>query len=94
LEVGGGLPYYVTGKDMKKNVVYVTTDLQDKKLWSYEIKLAAAHWINTEPKAGQKLMVRTRHRAKLIPVKILNKSSNSRWSAKLSEEVRALTPGF
>ncbi|HEX5447808.1 MAG TPA: tRNA 2-thiouridine(34) synthase MnmA [Candidatus Saccharimonadales bacterium] len=93
LEVGGGLPYYVTGKDMKSNVVYVTTDLQDEKLWSSEIKMTSMHWINNEPAKDQKLMVRTRHRAKLIPVKKLNKLSNSSWVAELGEDVRALTPG-
>ncbi|HEY5152659.1 MAG TPA: tRNA 2-thiouridine(34) synthase MnmA, partial [Candidatus Saccharimonadales bacterium] len=29
LNVGGGLPYYVTRKDMKTNTIYVTTDLDD-----------------------------------------------------------------
>ena len=33
LKVGGGLPYYVTGKDIHKNTVFVTTDLQDDTLW-------------------------------------------------------------
>jgi tRNA-specific 2-thiouridylase len=93
LEVGGGLPYYVTGKDMKQNEVYVTSDLQDGKLWSKEVRLADVHWINGEPKKNQKLMVRIRHRAKLTDVKILNKLSNSRWTAELKDEVRALTPG-
>lgn len=93
LEVGGGLPFYVIGKDMKKNEVYVTTDLQDEKLWSDQIKLTSVHWINGEPNVKDKLMVRTRHRSKLIPVKILNKSSNSMWTAGLGGEVRALTPG-
>jgi tRNA-specific 2-thiouridylase len=94
LEIGGGLPYYVTGKDMKKNEVYVTTDLQDEKLWSREVKLADLHWINAEPDLqGPSLYVRMRHRAKLIPVKKLNKLSNSQWKAELAEEVRALTPG-
>ncbi len=93
LEVGGGLPYYVVGKDMNKNEVYVTTDLQDGRLWSREVRLTSAHWISGEPRKGQKLTVRTRHRAKLIPVKILNKSSNSQWRAELKDEVRALTPG-
>ena len=113
LEVGGGLPYYVTGKDMKKNEVYVTTDLQDAKLWSREVKLADLHWINKPPAQNQEsrmkngeekipnsqfpipksLTVRMRHRAKLIPVKKLNKLSNSQWKAELAEEVRALTPG-
>ena len=92
LDVGGGLPYYVAGKNMDKNEVYVTTDLQDKRLWSNSIKLTSVHWINGEPKKDQRLTVRTRHRAKLLPVKILNKSSNF-WAAELKEEVRALTPG-
>jgi tRNA-specific 2-thiouridylase len=92
LEIGGGLPYYVTGKDMKKNEVYVTTDLQDEKLWSREVRLTDMHWINAAPNKNQKLQVRLRHRAKLIPIKILNKSSNF-WTAQLDEEVRALTPG-
>jgi len=91
LNIGGGLPYYVTGKDMAKNEVYVTTDLQDKKLWSSQLRFSSAHWIGAEPKAN--LAVRTRHRAKLIPVKLLNKLSNLEWEASLNEEVRALTPG-
>jgi tRNA-specific 2-thiouridylase len=93
LEVGGGLPYYVVGKDMKKNEVYVSSDLQDEKLWSNAITFTSAHWINDEPKVNQKLFVRTRHRAKLIPVESLNKLSGTNWSAKLKDEVRALTPG-
>jgi tRNA-specific 2-thiouridylase len=96
LEVGGGLPYYVTGKDMKKNEIYVTTDLQDEKLWSREVKLADIHWINAEPDfqgRALEIAVRTRHRAKLIPIKKLNKLSNSHWVAELEDEVRALTTG-
>lgn len=97
LNTGGGLPYYVTGKDMAKNEVYVTTDLQDEKLWNDIIKLTSLHWIN-EPKAKSLkskagLMVRTRHRAKLISVKKLDLLSNSKAEVELSEEVRALTPG-
>lgn len=92
LEVGGGLPYYVIGKDMEKNEVYVTTDLQDKKLWSSNMNLASVHWINKGPGTDD-LLVRTRHRARLIPVKSLTKSDGSTWEAELAEEVRALTPG-
>jgi tRNA-specific 2-thiouridylase len=96
LDVGGGLPFYVTGKDMKQNMVYVTTDLQDKKLWGDTIKLTDIHWIGDAPIEDDNLdglTVRTRHRAKLIPVKKLNKLSNLEWIVKLEEEVRALTPG-
>jgi tRNA-specific 2-thiouridylase len=93
LEAGGGLPYYVTGKDMAKNEVYATTDLQDDKLWTREVKLASAHWIDELPADDMDIFVRTRHRAKLIPVKLLNKSSNSQWVAELEEDVRAVSPG-
>jgi tRNA-specific 2-thiouridylase len=91
LDVGGGLPYYVTGKNMKKNEVYVTTDLQDAKLWSDQLSLTSLHWI-TQPKPGQQLAVRTRHRAKLIPVKSFKKAGRS-LIAELAEDVRAITPG-
>ncbi len=92
LEVGGGLPYYVTGKNIKKNQVFVTTNLQDERLWSHKVKLTSMHWINNLPKKDQELKVRLRHRAKLIDVKLLNKSSNF-WEADLDEDVRAITPG-
>jgi tRNA-uridine 2-sulfurtransferase len=93
LEVGGGLPFYVTGKDVKKNEIYVTTDLQDDKLWSRKVRLSDVHWVDNRPMDNQKLSLRLRHRAKLTPLKILNKSSISDSVAELGEEVRALTPG-
>jgi tRNA-specific 2-thiouridylase len=46
LHVGGGLPFYVTGKDMVTNTVYVTTDLQDDTLWRKELVLSDMHWIS------------------------------------------------
>jgi tRNA-uridine 2-sulfurtransferase len=39
--VGGGLPYYVTSKDMAKNEVYVTSDISDPSLWSNSITLVS-----------------------------------------------------
>jgi tRNA-specific 2-thiouridylase len=93
LEVGGGLPCYVVGKNMKKNEVYVTSDLQDGKLWSNKIHLTSAHWINDEPKQGQELELRMRHRGKLIKVNQLSKIGKSEWQAELADDVRALTPG-
>jgi tRNA-specific 2-thiouridylase len=78
---------------MKKNIVYVTTDLQDENLWSKEVKLTDMHWITNEPSQGQKLMVRMRHRAKLIPAQSLSRAKDGQWLALLKDDVRALTPG-
>jgi tRNA-specific 2-thiouridylase len=66
LNLGGGLPYYVVKKDMKKNAVYVTTNLDDRNLWSKKIKLQDVHWINEAPGKAE-LVVRLRHRGPLIP---------------------------
>jgi tRNA-specific 2-thiouridylase len=93
LGVGGGLPYYVVGKDMAKNEVYVTADLQDERLWHREFTLAAPHWINGEPDPNKTYTVRTRYRAELVPVKSLSKLQNNTWHLELQDEVRAITPG-
>lgn len=91
LDVGGGLPYYVVGKDMAKNEVYVTTDLQDPKLWTSELTITSPHWINAAPEEGKQYHVRTRYRAPLIACKLLKDGDN--WKIAMDEEVRALTPG-
>jgi tRNA-specific 2-thiouridylase len=91
LEVGGGLPYYVTGKDMKNNEVHVTTNLDDKKLWSRELKLADIHWINGKPDAAKAYQVRTRYRAPLIKCRF--SQAGNGLELKLADEVRATTPG-
>ena len=66
LNVGGGLPYYVTRKDMNTNSVYVTTDLDNKDLWTNEVELQSIHWIYDEPTKIKKYQARYRHRGPLI----------------------------
>jgi tRNA-uridine 2-sulfurtransferase len=93
LSVGGGLPYYVVGKDMDKNEIYVTTDLQDAKLWSKHLKLVQLHWINKAPVKADGLRVRTRYRAPLLPIESLETTSADTLQLTLGDEVRAVTPG-
>lgn len=91
LDVGGGLPYYVTGKDMSKNEVYVTSDIDDAKLWRKKFELTSLHWINQPPKNDQKLFVRTRHRAPLAECII--SVTNQKAVVVLTAKQRALTAG-
>lgn len=93
LQVGGGLPYYVIGKNMDKNEIFVTTDLQDDKLWHKELKLNDIHWINGAPEVGEKLKARLRYRAPLVTVKELVVGENKSWRLVLNDDVRAVTPG-
>lgn len=69
LDVGGGLPYYVAGKSMDKNEVYVTTDLNDGTLWKKNVQLQSVHWINAAPEADE-YDIRVRHRAALIKARL------------------------
>jgi tRNA-specific 2-thiouridylase len=66
LDVGGGLPYYVSHKDMTTNTIYVTTDLNDKQLWTKELELQDLHWINNEPKPDKQYQARLRYRGPLV----------------------------
>lgn len=70
LNVGGGLPYYVTRKDIKSNTVYVTTDLDDKELWNKVVGLEDVHWINEKPEESRKYQARLRYRGPLVPCKL------------------------
>lgn len=92
LDVGGGLPYYVIGKDMAKNEVYVTTNLNDDSLWRHELEISDTHWINDEPQDGKTYNVRLRYRAPLIKAG-LQKSPDGSWRISLHEPERAITPG-
>ena len=87
LNVGGGLPYYVVGKDMAKNEVYVSRSIDDGNLWRKELTLTDVHWINQPLADGAQIQVRLRHRGALI---------NATYSAStlhLASAERAVAPG-
>lgn len=87
LNVGGGLPYYVTKKDIKTNTVYVTTDLSDKDLWSKEVNLEDLYWINETPDPEKEYKVRLRYRGPLVTCVI------SEQKLILKDEQRAVAAG-
>lgn len=87
LNVGGGLPYYVSGKDINKNEVYVTTDLSNKNLWLKTLKLKDLHWINNQPEENKNYKARNRYRAPLVECQVHGSE------VELKDETRAITPG-
>lgn len=91
LHVGGGLPYYVIGKDIAKNEVYVTRDLQDKDLWRRELTITDLHWINEAPAPGKSYQIRTRYRAPLVSGEVTLNGDLA--TITLHDDVRAITPG-
>ncbi|MGB2787432.1 MAG: aminomethyltransferase beta-barrel domain-containing protein, partial [Candidatus Saccharimonadaceae bacterium] len=71
LDVGGGMPYYVVGKDMSKNEVYVSRNLNDDSMWRKTLQLADMHWINHSPRPLENILVRLRHRGSLLPANLV-----------------------
>lgn len=70
LDVGGGLPYYVVGKDMNRNIVYVSRNLNDASMWRNTVELTHMHWIHEAPDDGEPITVRMRHRGKLLSAEL------------------------
>jgi tRNA-specific 2-thiouridylase len=63
---GGGATYYVVGKDMKKNIVYVDQKKQSSALYQKELTCMKVSWISgQEPSFPLRCTARTRYRQKL-----------------------------
>lgn len=87
LDVGGGLPYYVTGKNMDKNEVYVSRNLNNDAMWRNTVELKNIHWIYRTSEDSEKISVRMRHRGKLLPAQLEG------TVLKMNEAERAVSSG-
>lgn len=90
MDVGGGLPYYVVGKNMERNEVYVSRNLSDEAMWRKHIELSDVHWIHDSAAEGE-YNVRVRHRAPLVRGRL--SLHDSRAELKLIEPERAIASG-
>ncbi len=86
LNIGGGLPYYVVAKDMAKNQVIVSRNINDESMWRKTITLSSLHWINQAP-TNPEVYIRVRHRAPLVVARLEGTVLH------LPEPQRAVTPG-
>jgi tRNA-uridine 2-sulfurtransferase len=91
LGIGGGKPYYVVGKDMATNTVFVTDDPDDLKLESDRINLTDLHWIKEAPESVITYQAKLRHGGKMINCTIESKPAGC--CLLLEEPARAIAPG-
>lgn len=92
LNVGGGLPYYVVAKDMNKNIVYVSTKIDDDRLWKNEILINNVHWIKFKPNLTKQYSTRARYRAPLVTCNLKSVGSGD-YLVKLVDPIKAVTSG-
>ena len=90
LKIGGGKPYFVTGKDMEKNEVYVTTDASALELSGSEFRLVDATWLRAAPDS-KNYQIRIRHRGRLVPCTITKDGVG--YLVRLDSPERAISPG-
>ncbi len=86
-----GGPYYVLGKDTKKNLLIVTKN--EKDLLKKELIVKKVNWISgKEPKFPLKVKAKIRYRHKEASGKIY-KIKNSKYKILFNSSQRAITPG-
>ena len=92
LYLGGGLPYYVVKKDLSKNLVYVSRDLNHPELWADQLALTDLHLRNGRTLADlakiPDLTVRLRHRGELLPATARVVETNTRGDQCSCEEYK------
>ena len=94
LNLTEGLPYYVVKKDIEKNIVYVSRNLNQGNLWRREAKLKdvvlRGGFNDDLQKRGEiRLQARVRHRAPLVTAVYEPVESKIMFES----EQKALTPG-
>lgn len=83
-----GLPFYVVRKDMDKNIVYVSRNLNSLSLWTNEVKLRDVI-LRRDIDSSKPLRARVRHRAPLVDAKF----DSATDILTFADEQKSLTPG-
>ena len=85
------LPWYVYGKNISKNEIYVCQGVDNQLLYTKFITLDKIHWINTlKDFKNLDCSVQIRHRHKPVKCNIV---SNEGFKVIFDEEIRGVAPG-
>ncbi|HTX86987.1 MAG TPA: tRNA 2-thiouridine(34) synthase MnmA [Candidatus Nanoarchaeia archaeon] len=94
VEIGGSGPYYVTGRDFKTNILYVTNDPHDPALSGSYFIAEQVNWISGRPpKLPFKCSAVIRYRQPEVDCKIKKHDEAGKYIVEFAEPVRAITPG-
>jgi tRNA-specific 2-thiouridylase len=98
IEIGGSGPYYVVGKNLKKNQLQVTNNPRELSLFSKVAKVEKANWISGKAKISGKFLAQTRYRSALShaimkPHSVKRAARNVAYDVEFKEPQKAVTPG-
>jgi tRNA-specific 2-thiouridylase len=97
INIGGTGPYYVLGKEHKKNTLVVTNDKKELSMFSTSAILKDVNFPGEKPKFPARVLARTRYRNPLVyaTIKSRNVKRETRNEIKIEFEKpqRAVTPG-
>jgi tRNA-specific 2-thiouridylase len=88
LKIGGG-PYFITGKNIKKNIIYVSRNENELNL--RELLAKNITWVNSAPKLPLNISVQIRYRGVQIPATLIKKAG--KLLVKFKKTARAVTSG-
>ncbi len=91
LNIPGG-PYYIVAKDLKKNVLIVAKEKEEKEFYKKEVIIGSANWISELPKIGRKYSARIRYRQPLQKCQIVSANAGSA-TVHFEKPQRAVTSG-
>lgn len=84
--------WFVTSKDVKKNILYVTSQSEESYLYGDEIIIDQLNFINETPSVGQIYDAKFRYRQKMHQI-VVSEVAGDVMRLKLLQPFRALTPG-
>ncbi|WP_342255556.1 tRNA 2-thiouridine(34) synthase MnmA [Spiroplasma endosymbiont of Poecilobothrus nobilitatus] len=90
--VGMSQPYFVAGKNVENNILYVAKSSEEKWLYSTSCIIADVNWINTLREKEFNCTAKFRYRQKDIPVKVTVLIDN-KCLVQFATKVKAITPG-
>ncbi|MFZ6036034.1 MAG: tRNA 2-thiouridine(34) synthase MnmA [Patescibacteria group bacterium] len=91
INVGGGTPYYVVGKNFKKRQLIVARGQFEKSLYQTQCRIAHCSWVSGVPHFPFECSVRIRYRQPLQPARI--DRQRHQMIISFSRRQRAVTPG-
>lgn len=68
IKVGGSGPYFVFKKDLDQNILFVTNDSADPKLFVSEVTLVSLNWLDPSWSKKKNLFGRYRHQGDLVRI--------------------------